>query len=67
MRTNPQCGPFSNNQTLPRTWQVQVRVHRVSNNPGRLVCAMLDLEKIPSADATDALAVAITHLSATRR
>ena len=34
---------------------------------GRLVCAMLDLEKIPSADATDALAVAITHLSATRR
>lgn len=30
---------------------------------GRLVCAMLDLDRALGVDATDALAVAITHLS----
>ena len=34
---------------------------------GRLVCAMLELDQPLRADATDALAVAITHLSASRR
>lgn len=33
---------------------------------GRIVAAMLGLETIPAEDATDALAVAITHLAAQR-
>ncbi len=33
---------------------------------GRVVGAMLGLEELPAEDATDALAIAITHLAATR-